>query len=35
LFGGLFQRIAVLCGWGWLTALAIRLFMKRSAKCAR
>lgn len=24
-FGGLFQRIAVVCGWGWLTALAILL----------
>jgi hypothetical membrane protein len=24
-FGGLFQRIAVICGWGWLAALAIRL----------
>jgi Protein of unknown function (DUF998) len=24
-FGGLFQRIAVVCGWGWLTVLAILL----------
>jgi hypothetical protein len=35
LFGGLFQRIAVVCGWGWLTALAIYLLMKRSASHAR
>jgi Protein of unknown function (DUF998) len=26
-FGGLFQRIAVVCGWGWLTALAILLLL--------
>jgi len=35
LFGGLFQRIAVVCGWGWLTALAIHLLVKRSASRAR
>lgn len=35
LFGGLFQRIAVVCGWGWLTALAIHLLVKRSASCAQ
>lgn len=34
-FGGLFQRIAVVCGWGWLTALAVYLLVKRSAKRAR
>jgi len=32
---GLLQRIAVVCGWGWLTALAIYLLMKRSASRAR
>jgi hypothetical protein len=34
-FGGVFQRIAVICGWGWLTALAIQLLMQRSAQRAR
>jgi hypothetical protein len=29
-FGGLFQRIAVVCGWGWLTALAILLLRSGS-----
>jgi len=33
--GGLFQRIAAVCGWGWLTALAIHLLMKGSASRAR
>lgn len=33
--GGLFQRIAVVCGWAWLTALAIYLLIERSAKRAR
>jgi len=30
--GGLFQRISVVCGWAWLTALAIYLLIQRSAK---
>jgi len=34
-FGGLSQRLAVVCGWSWLTALAIHLLMKRSATRAR
>lgn len=29
--GGLFQRISVVSGWGWLTAVAIRLLIDRSA----
>lgn len=33
--GGLFQRIAVVCGWVWLTALAIYLLIGRSVKLAR
>jgi len=33
--GGLFQRIAVACGWAWLTALAIYLLVQRSAERAR
>jgi len=32
--GGLFQRISVVCGWAWLTALAIYLLIERSAKRA-
>lgn len=28
--GGLFQRIAVVCGWGWLTALALLLLLSGS-----
>jgi hypothetical protein len=30
-FSGLFQRIAVICGWGWLTALALHLLCQQSA----
>jgi Protein of unknown function (DUF998) len=33
--GGLFQRISVVCGWVWLTALAIYLLIERAAKRAR
>jgi hypothetical protein len=33
--GGLFERIAAICGFGWLTALAIHLLIKRSTKRAR
>jgi len=33
--GGGFQRIAVVCGWGWLTALAIQLLMQQPAQRAR
>jgi hypothetical protein len=34
-FGGLFQRISVVFGWGWLTALATCLLFGRSAERAR
>ena len=30
--GGLFQRISVVSGWVWLTALAIYLLIERSVK---
>ena len=33
--GGLFQRISVVCGWVWLTALAIYLLIERSRKRVR
>ena len=33
--GGLVQRLSVVCGWAWLTALAIYLLIGRSAKRAR
>ena len=33
--GGLFQRISVVCGWVWLTALAIYLLIERSGKRVR